>query len=159
MGERETEHERGRGRERGRHRIRNRLQALSHQPRARRGARQDHTRPRAGQINKRNSHDFLSYRLSFAKSLAYETLALSFQYFFLLEHREVQKRCLLHHPELAPLCSVPGAVGQQEIYRGTNLSTRYRVFFSAKCRGILFWNTKNSDFWLTQASRGVEPLG
>ena len=37
--QRETEHERGRGRERGRHRIRNRLQALSHQPRARRGAR------------------------------------------------------------------------------------------------------------------------
>ena len=44
LGQRETEHERGRGRERGRHRIRNRLQgnrlqALSHQPRARRGAR------------------------------------------------------------------------------------------------------------------------
>ena len=38
-GQRETEHERGRGRERGRHRIGNRLQALSHQPRARRGAR------------------------------------------------------------------------------------------------------------------------
>ena len=38
-GQRETEHERGRGRERGRHRIRNRLQAPSHQPRARRGAR------------------------------------------------------------------------------------------------------------------------
>ena len=37
--QRETEHERGRGRERGRHRIRSRLQALSHQPRARRGAR------------------------------------------------------------------------------------------------------------------------
>ena len=37
--QRETEHERGRGRERGRHRIGNRLQALSHQPRARRGAR------------------------------------------------------------------------------------------------------------------------
>uniref|UniRef100_A0ABI7WS08 Ubiquitin-like domain-containing CTD phosphatase 1 n=1 Tax=Felis catus TaxID=9685 RepID=A0ABI7WS08_FELCA len=35
---RETEHERGRGRERGRHRIGNRLQALSRQPRARRGA-------------------------------------------------------------------------------------------------------------------------
>ena len=34
----ETEHERGRGRERGRHRIGNRLQAPSHQPRARRGA-------------------------------------------------------------------------------------------------------------------------
>ena len=34
----EREHERGRGRERGRHRIGNRLQALSHQPRARRGA-------------------------------------------------------------------------------------------------------------------------
>ena len=38
LGQRETEHERGRGRERGRHRIRNRLQALSYQPRARRGA-------------------------------------------------------------------------------------------------------------------------
>ncbi|VFV38103.1 contactin-4 isoform 1 [Lynx pardinus] len=37
--ERETEHERGRVRERGRHRIGSRLQALSHQPRARRGAR------------------------------------------------------------------------------------------------------------------------
>ena len=39
MGQRETEHERGRGRERGRLRIGTRLQALSHQPRARRGAR------------------------------------------------------------------------------------------------------------------------
>ena len=39
LGQRETEHERGRGRERGRHRNGNRLQALSHQPRARRGAR------------------------------------------------------------------------------------------------------------------------
>ena len=39
LGQRETEHERGRGRERGRHRMGNRLQALSHQPRARRGAR------------------------------------------------------------------------------------------------------------------------
>ena len=39
LGQRETERERGRGRERGRHRIGNRLQALSHQPRARRGAR------------------------------------------------------------------------------------------------------------------------
>ena len=39
MRQRETEHERGRGRERGRHRIGSRLQALSHQPRARRGAR------------------------------------------------------------------------------------------------------------------------
>ena len=37
--QRETEHERGRGRERGRHRMGSRLQALSHQPRARRGAR------------------------------------------------------------------------------------------------------------------------
>uniref|UniRef100_A0ABI7W7A4 Uncharacterized protein n=1 Tax=Felis catus TaxID=9685 RepID=A0ABI7W7A4_FELCA len=36
---RETEHERGKVRERGRHRIRNRLQALSCQHRARRGAR------------------------------------------------------------------------------------------------------------------------
>ena len=34
LGQRETEHERGRGRERGRHRIGNRLQVLSHQPRA-----------------------------------------------------------------------------------------------------------------------------
>ena len=33
LGQRETEHEQGRGRERGRHRIENRLQALSHQPR------------------------------------------------------------------------------------------------------------------------------
>ena len=39
LGQRDTEHERGRGRERGRHRIGNRLQAPSHQPRARRGAR------------------------------------------------------------------------------------------------------------------------
>ena len=39
LGQRETEHERGRCRERRRHRIGNRLQALSHQPRARRGAR------------------------------------------------------------------------------------------------------------------------
>ena len=39
LGQRETEHERGRGRERGRHRIGNRLQAPSHQPRARHGAR------------------------------------------------------------------------------------------------------------------------
>ena len=39
LGQRETEHERGRGRERGRHRIGNRLQALSRQPRARQGAR------------------------------------------------------------------------------------------------------------------------
>ena len=46
LGQRETEHERGRGRERGRHRIRNRLQALSHQPRARRGARTHGTRDR-----------------------------------------------------------------------------------------------------------------
>ena len=36
---RETQHERGRGRERGRHRIWNRLQALSCQQTARRGAR------------------------------------------------------------------------------------------------------------------------
>ena len=39
LGQRETEHERGRGRERGSHRIGNRLQAPNHQPRARRGAR------------------------------------------------------------------------------------------------------------------------
>ena len=39
LGQRETEHEWGRGRERGRHRIGNRLQALSCQPRAWRGAR------------------------------------------------------------------------------------------------------------------------
>ena len=37
--QRDTEHEQGRGRERGRHRIRSRLQALSCQHRARRGAR------------------------------------------------------------------------------------------------------------------------
>ena len=36
--ETETEHEWGRGRERGRHRIGSRLQAVSHQPRAWRGA-------------------------------------------------------------------------------------------------------------------------
>ena len=36
--QRETEHERGWGRERGRHRMGSRLQALSHQPRARCGA-------------------------------------------------------------------------------------------------------------------------
>ena len=39
LGQRDTEHEQGRGKERGRHRIGNRLQALSHQPRAWRGAR------------------------------------------------------------------------------------------------------------------------
>ena len=39
LGQRETEHERGRDRERGRHRIGSRLQALSHQPRAQRRAR------------------------------------------------------------------------------------------------------------------------
>ena len=39
LGQRETEHEWGRCRERGRHRIGNRLQALSHQPRAQHGAR------------------------------------------------------------------------------------------------------------------------
>ena len=38
LGQRETEHEWARGRERGRHRNGNRLQALSHQPRTRRGA-------------------------------------------------------------------------------------------------------------------------
>ena len=37
--QRETQHEWGRGRERGKHIIGSRLQALSHQPRARRGAR------------------------------------------------------------------------------------------------------------------------
>ena len=46
LGQRETEHERGRGRERGRHRIGNRLQALSHQPRAQRGARTPGSRDR-----------------------------------------------------------------------------------------------------------------
>ena len=39
LGQRETEHERGRGRERERHRIGNRLQPLSHQPRAQHRAR------------------------------------------------------------------------------------------------------------------------
>ena len=39
LAQRETEHKRGRGRERGRHRIGNRLQAPSHQHRARHGAR------------------------------------------------------------------------------------------------------------------------
>ena len=46
LGQRETKHERGRGRERGRHRIGNRLQAPSHQPRARRGARTHRLRDR-----------------------------------------------------------------------------------------------------------------
>ena len=46
LGQRETEHERERGRERGRHRIGNRLQALSHQPRARRRARTHRPRDR-----------------------------------------------------------------------------------------------------------------
>ena len=46
LGQRETEHERGRGRERGRHRIGNRLQALSHQPRAQCGARTQGPRDR-----------------------------------------------------------------------------------------------------------------
>ena len=46
LGQRETEHERGRGRERGRYRIGKRLQALSHQPRARRGARTNGPRDR-----------------------------------------------------------------------------------------------------------------
>ena len=45
-GQRETDHERGKGKERGRHRIGNRLQALSHQPRARRGARTHRPRDR-----------------------------------------------------------------------------------------------------------------
>ena len=48
LGQRKTEHERGRGRERGRHRIGNRLQAPSHHPRARRGARTH--RPRDGDL-------------------------------------------------------------------------------------------------------------
>ena len=55
LGRRETEHERGRGRERGRHRIGNRLQAPSHQPRARRGARthgpRDHDLAEVGRLN------------------------------------------------------------------------------------------------------------
>ena len=46
LGQRETEHERARGRERGRHRNGNRLQALSHQPRAWRGARTHRPRDR-----------------------------------------------------------------------------------------------------------------
>ena len=54
LGQRETEHERGRGRERGRHRIGNRLQALSHKPRARHGARihrpQDHDLAEVGRL-------------------------------------------------------------------------------------------------------------
>ena len=44
--QRETEHERGRGRERGRHRIGSRLQALSRQHRAQRGARTHRLRDR-----------------------------------------------------------------------------------------------------------------
>ena len=54
--ERETEHEQGRGRERGRHRIGNRLQALSCQHRARRGARthrlRDHDLGRSRTLNR-----------------------------------------------------------------------------------------------------------
>ena len=46
LGQRETEHEQARGRERGRHRIGSRLQAPSHQPRARRGARTHRPRDR-----------------------------------------------------------------------------------------------------------------
>ena len=56
LGQRETEHERGRGRKRGRHRIGNRLQAPSHQPRARRGARthglRDHDLSRSRPLNR-----------------------------------------------------------------------------------------------------------
>ena len=55
-GQRETEHERGRGRERGRQRIGSRLQALSHHPRARRGARthrpRDHDLSRSRTLNR-----------------------------------------------------------------------------------------------------------
>ena len=54
--ERETEHEQGRGRERGRHRIPSRLQALSCQHRARRGARthgpRDHDLSRSQTLNR-----------------------------------------------------------------------------------------------------------
>ena len=54
--QRETEHERGRVRERGRHRIWNRLQALSGQHRARRGARThrpwDHDLSRSWLLNR-----------------------------------------------------------------------------------------------------------
>ena len=54
--ERETEHELGRGRETGRHRIRSRLQALSCQPRAQRGARthgpRDHDQSRSRTLSR-----------------------------------------------------------------------------------------------------------
>ena len=45
-GQRETQHEWGRGRERGRHRVGSRLQTLSHRPRAGRGARTRRPRDR-----------------------------------------------------------------------------------------------------------------
>ena len=59
MRQRETEHEQGRGRERGRHRMGSRLQALSHQPRARRGAR---TRgPRDRDLSRSRTLNLLSH--------------------------------------------------------------------------------------------------
>ena len=55
----ETEHEQGRARERGRHSIRNRLQALSCQHRARRGARTH--RPRDHDLSRSRSLNRLSH--------------------------------------------------------------------------------------------------
>ena len=57
--QRETQHERGRGRERGKHRIGSRLQALSHQPRARRGART--RRPRDRDLSRSRTLNRLSH--------------------------------------------------------------------------------------------------
>ena len=66
--ETETEHERGRSRERGRHRIWSRLQALSHQHRARRRARThklwDHDLSRSWTLN-RLSHPDTSRSMDF----------------------------------------------------------------------------------------------
>ena len=71
LGQRETEHERGRGRERGGDRIGNRLQALSHQPRARRGARtpgpRDHDLAEVGRLTDRATQAPL-YMLLYVKS-------------------------------------------------------------------------------------------
>ena len=75
--QRETEHEQGRGRERGRHRIRNRLQAPSRQPRARRGARTHG--PRDRDLSRSRPLHRLSHpgapRLCFSNAMAWYTLS------------------------------------------------------------------------------------
>ena len=85
---RETEHEQGRGRERGRHRIRSRLQALSCQHRARRGARThrpwDHDLSRSWTLN-RLSHpgapsSISTYRLSWSIVLSTSFISLLFSH-------------------------------------------------------------------------------